>query len=163
MHICYSYNCDYLPRKKFRFYLIDFQIEISLPNFCVFFSVKPPSVTQRSVSQENAFKKIENPMPFLLKTIGSNNYSTILGFKIKEVEFNVTVHYGLLTEYIQLWILNNINKYVNLHIFNNLYDTWTYPWRRFITLPISAKRFRFVYLPPHAISHRLFRRLSTDC
>ena len=32
------------------------QLQISLPNFA-FFTVKPPSVTKRSISQENAYKK----------------------------------------------------------------------------------------------------------
>ena len=39
------------------------KIYISLPNFA-FFNVKSPSVTQRSVSQENAFKRSKNPSPF---------------------------------------------------------------------------------------------------
>ena len=43
-----------------------------------FFNVKLPSVTQRSVSQENAFKKSKNPSPFLRKTIGSNNDFTLI-------------------------------------------------------------------------------------
>ena len=56
MHICYSYNCDYLPHTTFLFYSIDFQLSTDLPSqFCIF-TVKSPSVTQRSVSQENAFK-----------------------------------------------------------------------------------------------------------
>ena len=38
-----------------------------------FFTVKSPSVTQRSISQENAFKKSKNRSPFLRKSIGSNN------------------------------------------------------------------------------------------
>ena len=44
------------------------KIQISLSNF-VFFTVKSPSVTKRSVSQENAFKKSKNPRAFF-----SQNY-----------------------------------------------------------------------------------------
>ena len=45
--------------------------------FCEF-TVKQPSVTQISVSQENAFKKSNNPSPFFRKTIGSNNSFTLI-------------------------------------------------------------------------------------
>ena len=48
-----TYNCEYLLR-TFHFYLIDFQLQISLPNGA-FFTVKSSSITQRSVSQEKAF------------------------------------------------------------------------------------------------------------
>ena len=55
--MCDTYNCDYLKHMKhstFRFNLIDLQLNtVSLPNFA-FFTVKSRSVTQRSVSQENA-------------------------------------------------------------------------------------------------------------
>ena len=48
---------DYLKHNTFRFNLIDFQLNADFPSqFCVF-TVKSPSVTQRSVSQENAYKK----------------------------------------------------------------------------------------------------------
>ena len=43
-----------------------------------FFTVKSPSVTQRSVSQENAFKKDKNPSFFFRETIGSNNSFTLV-------------------------------------------------------------------------------------
>ena len=43
-------------------------MQISLPNF-VFFTLKSPSFTQRSVSQENAFKKNKKPVAFI-----SQNY-----------------------------------------------------------------------------------------
>ena len=47
-------------------------------------SAKSPSVTQRSVSQENASKKSKHPSLFLRKTKGSNTsftpMKTILGF-----------------------------------------------------------------------------------
>ena len=62
---------DFLPHTALRFYLIDLQSQISLPNFA-FFTVKSHSVTQRTVSLENAFKKSKNPSPFLCKTTGSN-------------------------------------------------------------------------------------------
>ena len=52
-----SYNCDYLQHSTFHFNLIDFQLNTDFPSqFCVF-TVKSPSLTQRSVSQENDFKK----------------------------------------------------------------------------------------------------------
>ena len=53
-------------------------MQISFPNFAVFFAVKSPSVTQRSVSKENAFKKNENPSPFFHKAIGLNNSFTLI-------------------------------------------------------------------------------------
>ena len=55
--ICDTYDCDYLPHTTFRFYLIDFQLNtdsIPLSSFG-FFTVKSPNVTERYVSQENAF------------------------------------------------------------------------------------------------------------
>ena len=62
--MCDTYNFDYLQHSTFRFNLIDFQLNTDFPSqFCVF-TVKSPSVTQRSVSQENAFKKSKNPSPF---------------------------------------------------------------------------------------------------
>ena len=52
--------------------LIDFQINADFPSqFCVFYRKITYSATQRSVSQENAFKKSKNPSPFFFrKTIG---------------------------------------------------------------------------------------------
>ena len=57
------------------------------PNLRVFFTVKSPSVTQRSVSQENAFRTSKNPVFFLVfvfvlfsffhKSIGLNNSFTL--------------------------------------------------------------------------------------
>ena len=41
--------------------------------FAVLFSAKSPSVTHRSICQENTFKKSKHPSPFLNKTIGLNN------------------------------------------------------------------------------------------
>ena len=38
LHICDTYNCDYLPHTTFRFYSIDFKLmQISLPNFAFFY------------------------------------------------------------------------------------------------------------------------------
>ena len=96
MHICDTYNCDYLQHTIFRFYLINFQLNTDfLSQFCVF-TVKSPSVTQRSVSQENAFKKRKHPVAlFFRKTIGSNNSFNLIEkqfqvFKIAKFEFKVT-------------------------------------------------------------------------
>ena len=44
--------------------LIDFQLNTDFPSQFSFFTVKSPSVTQRSVSQENAFKTSKNPSLF---------------------------------------------------------------------------------------------------
>ena len=55
--MCDTYNFDYLTHNKLRFNLIDFQLNTDFPSqFCVF-PAKSPSVTQRSVSQENTYKK----------------------------------------------------------------------------------------------------------
>ena len=55
-----------------------FQLYIDFPFQFGVFTVKSPSVTQRSVSQENAYKKSQNPSPFLHKTIGSDNSFTLI-------------------------------------------------------------------------------------
>ena len=72
-------------------------------------TVKSPNVrpTQRSVSQENAFKKSKNMLPFFRKTTGSNNSFTLIEnnlrfFKIAKFEFKVTVHYSLWARCTQL-------------------------------------------------------------
>ena len=55
--MCDTYNCDYRKHNTFRFNLIDFQLNTDFPSqFCAF-TVESPSVTQRLVSQENAYKK----------------------------------------------------------------------------------------------------------
>ena len=70
--------------------------------FRVLFFVKSPSVNQRSIFQEKAFKKNKNPSLFFFvaKIIGSNNYFTLIEnnfhvFKIAKFEFKVTVHFSL--------------------------------------------------------------------
>ena len=64
LHIGDTYNCHYLQHTTFRFYLFNFQLNTDFPSqFCVF-TVKSPSVTQRSVSQENAFEKSKKPVVF---------------------------------------------------------------------------------------------------
>ena len=55
--MCDKYNCDYLKYSTFRFNLIDFQLNTDFSSQFAFFIVKSPSVTQRSISQENAYKK----------------------------------------------------------------------------------------------------------
>ena len=55
--MCDTYNCDYLQHSTVRFNLIDFQLNTDFPSNFAFFTVKSPSLTQRSVSQENAYKK----------------------------------------------------------------------------------------------------------
>ena len=101
-----THNCDYLQYSTFRFNLIDFQLNADFPSqFCVY--QKSPSVSQRSVSQENTFKKSKNPSPFFRRTIGSNNSFTLIEnkfliFKIAEFEFMETVHYSLWAKGTQL-------------------------------------------------------------
>ena len=79
------------------------------------FTVKSPSVTQRSVSQENASKNSLNPSPFLCKTVGSNKSFTLVEnyfrLKIAEFEFKVTLHGDQLAKSIQLSPLKNRYKH----------------------------------------------------
>ena len=51
------YTCGYLKHSTFRFNLFNFQLNTDFPSNFAFFTVKSPSVAQRSVSQENAHKK----------------------------------------------------------------------------------------------------------
>ena len=65
-----------------------FQLNTDFPSqFCFFFffffAVKLPSVTQRSVSQENAFKNSKNPLHFFRRTICSNNSLTVIENNIR--------------------------------------------------------------------------------
>ena len=62
--VCDTYNCDCLPHTTFRFCFIDFQLNTDFPSQFWIFYVKSSSVTQRSFSQENVFKKSKNPSPF---------------------------------------------------------------------------------------------------
>ena len=55
--MCDTYECDYLKHSTFRFNLTDFQLHTDFLLKFAFFTAKSPSVTQRSVSQENAYKK----------------------------------------------------------------------------------------------------------
>ena len=55
--MCDTYNIDYLKYSTFRFNLIDFQLNTDFPSQFYVFTVKSPNVTQRTVSQENAYKK----------------------------------------------------------------------------------------------------------
>ena len=60
-----TYNCDYLPHAIFRFYRLDFQLNTDfLSQFFVFFTVNLPTITERAVSKENAFKKNRNQSAF---------------------------------------------------------------------------------------------------
>ena len=77
-----------MPLTIFRFCLIDFQLNTDFPSqFCVFFFLQPTSVTQRSVSQENAYKKKKNQkaVAFFAELLGSYDFfltliGTISGF-----------------------------------------------------------------------------------
>ena len=69
LHICDTYNCDYLPHTTFSSTQSIFSYtQISLPDF-TYFTAKSPGVTQRSGSQESAFKKSKYPSAFF-----SQNY-----------------------------------------------------------------------------------------
>ena len=101
------------------FLLNQFSVQCRFPFPILFFIVKSPSVTQRSVSQDNAFKKSKYPSAFLRKTIGSSNSFTLIEnnfsfLKRVKFEFTVIVHYGLWAKCIQLWALkrkfNNSNN-----------------------------------------------------
>ena len=85
-------------------------MQISLPNF-VFFTVKSPSVTKRSVSQEYAYKKSKTRRLFFAKLglkFFYSNWKQFQVFKIVKFEFKVTRHYGL--------ILPNKEKTQYVHI-----------------------------------------------
>ena len=89
--------------------------QISLLNFA-FFSAKLDSVTQRLVSQENAFKKSKHLSPFLHETIESYNSVTLIKqfhffFKIAKFEFNLTVHYGLWAKWLHLSPLKDLTQW----------------------------------------------------
>ena len=61
-----TYNCDYLKYDTFRFNLFNFQLNTDFPSQ-FFFTVKSPSVTQRSVSQENTYKRAKTRRLFFTK------------------------------------------------------------------------------------------------
>ena len=76
--MCETYHYNYLPHTTFCFTLklIFSWIWISLPNLA-FFTVKSPSVTQRSVSPESPFKKSKNPSLFFSPHYTQWNYTTV--------------------------------------------------------------------------------------
>ena len=91
-----TYNCDYLKYSTFRFDLIDFQLNTDFSSqFCVF-TVKSPRVTQRSVSQENAYKMSKTRRLFSqnyrLEYLFYSNWKQFQVFKIAKLEFKVTVY-----------------------------------------------------------------------
>ena len=98
LHMYDTYNCDLSAVQHISFQLNRFSAKCRfLFPILHFFTVKSLSVTQRSVSQENAFKKLQNPVAFFfsLKTIGSNNSLTLIEnnfgfFMIAKYEFKVT-------------------------------------------------------------------------
>ena len=68
--MCDTYSCNYLQHSTFRLNLTDFQLNTDFPSqFCVFYR-KSPRVTQRSVSQESAFKRAKTRRLFFF----SQNY-----------------------------------------------------------------------------------------
>ena len=98
------------------------KIQISFHNFAFFYRKITYSVTQKSIFQENAFKKAKARRPFFCKAMGSNNSFTLIEnnfvllffffffffFKIAKFEFKVPVHYySLWVKCTQLWPLNS--------------------------------------------------------
>ena len=56
--MCDTCYYDYLEHSTFRSKQIDFQLNTDFPSqFLCFFTGKSPSATQRSISEENAYKK----------------------------------------------------------------------------------------------------------
>ena len=56
--MCDTNNGDYLKHSTFLYNLIDFQLKTDFPSqFCVFYRKITLSVTEKTVSQENAYKK----------------------------------------------------------------------------------------------------------
>ena len=79
LHMCDTYNCDYLQHSTFRFndrFLVKYRFPFPILRF--FYRKITYSVTLRSVSQENAFKKSKNPSAFPPITICSNNSFTLI-------------------------------------------------------------------------------------
>ena len=76
----------------------------SFPKFA-FFTVNSPRVIQRSVSQENAFKKEQKRLQV---------------FKIAKFEFKVRVHYGQWAKCAQLWPLNMLKPLYTIFIISDL-------------------------------------------
>ena len=75
--------------------IIDFQLNTCYfsSKFCVFYR-KSPSVSQRPVSQEIAFRKSKKLSPFFSpKAIGSNIYFVYSNWKQQQTKFKVKVHY----------------------------------------------------------------------
>ena len=73
------YYCDYLPHTTFRFLLVQFSVKYRKSPLSIV--ALYPSVTQRSVSQENAFKRA-NTCSFFRRTIGSSNSFTLKQFQV---------------------------------------------------------------------------------
>ena len=82
---------------------------------------KSPSVTQRWVSQENAFRMSINPSSFYSKLFAHFFYSNWKQFqvlKIAKLEFKITVHSGLCAKCTKLWPLEGmVPKWVHCLFF----------------------------------------------
>ena len=74
-----GYATDICKVKARQFcWIANFQLNtLSLPNFA-FYPGKSPSVTQRSASQENFFKRANTHHLFFLETTSSNNSLTLI-------------------------------------------------------------------------------------
>ena len=105
-----------------------------------FLTVKSPqSVTKRSVSQENAFKKSKNPSVFSfffffflqnyrIKYFFYSNWKQFQVFKIAKFELKVTVHCGLLEKAPSCDSLTNIpSEMIKITTFKN-FEHSQYIW-----------------------------------
>ena len=85
---------------KNRYFANNFVIILRTANFVstnlifAFSRAKSPSVTERAVSQENAFKKRKYSSPFLNKTIGLNNTFTLIESNFRFLRY-LTVQHSL--------------------------------------------------------------------
>ena len=111
--MCDTYNCDYLhsAAQRISFQLNRFSVKyrFPFPILRVFFTVKSPSVTQRSVSQENAFKKSKTRRLFFFffkfiylffffrNSMGSTNSFTLIENNFRFLRYRIqgnSIAYG---------------------------------------------------------------------
>ena len=85
----------------FRFYLINFQLNIDFPSqFCIFYrKLNHLALLKDRFLKKMFLKRAKTRPPFFCKTIGSNNSFTLIEnnfrFLRAKFEFKVTVHYSI--------------------------------------------------------------------
>ena len=125
LHICDTYNCDYLQDTTFRFYLIDFQFNADFPfQLCVFYSqiIKRYSKIGFPRKYLKKKKKKKTRRFFSRKTVGSySNWKQFQVFKIAKFEFKVTVHYSPWARCTQLWPLKTYLLFKTISICLHFY------------------------------------------